>query len=89
VFINPNLSPAAATPVYEARKKRRESKLKRAQPNSLILEMAHDLPITVTGLSSSRAADAVITVAAEFVDQPPITITESTANAQSLYRHYS
>jgi len=42
-------------------------------------EVNYDFPITVTVLSSSRAADAVVTVAAEFVDlQSPIT--ESTAN---------
>jgi hypothetical protein len=87
VFINPDLSPAAATLAYEARKKRRESKLKRPQPNSCIMKTAHDgeevnLPIIVTGSSSSRAADAVITVATEFVDQPPII--ETTTNAQSL-----
>jgi len=45
-------------------------------------EVNDDRPITVTGSTSSRAADAVITVAAEFVDQLPIT--ESIANAQSL-----
>jgi len=55
---------------------------------SRMMETAHDgevnddLPITVTGSSSSRAADTVITVAAKCVDQPPITIPESTANAQ-------
>jgi len=74
VFINPDLSPAATTLAYEARKMRRESKLMRPQWNSRIMETAHDgeevnddLPITVTGSSSSRAADAVITVAADTV----------------------
>jgi len=42
VFINPDLSPAAATLAYEAWKKRRESKLKRPRPNSRIMETAHD-----------------------------------------------
>lgn len=87
VFINPDLSPAAAALAYEARKKRRDSKLKRPQPNNCIMEAAHDgeevnLPIIITGSLSSRAADAIITIATEFVDQPPII--ESTTNAQSL-----
>jgi len=45
-------------------------------------EVNDDLPIIVTGSCSSRAADAVITVAAEFIDQPPIT--ESTANVYTV-----
>jgi len=45
-------------------------------------EVNDDLPITVTRSSSLHAADAVKTVAAKFVDQPPIT--ESTSNAQSI-----
>jgi len=97
VFIKPDLSSAAVSLVYEALKKWRESKLKRPLPNIRIMETAHDgeevnndLPIIVTGSSSSLAADAVITVTAEFVDQP--AITKSTANAQllsSLSKHNS
>jgi hypothetical protein len=68
IFINPDLSPAAATLAYEARKKRREWKLKQQQPNSRVMETVHDVdvevnfPLLVTRMSSPCAADSFKTV---------------------------
>ena len=66
VFINPDLSPAAAKLAYEARKKRRE--LKQRQSNIRVMDTAHDgeeinLPIIVTRSSPTltRTADPVKT----------------------------
>jgi len=81
VFINQDLYHAATALAYEARTKRCETKLKWPQPNSCIMEhdgeeVNDDLSITVTGSSLSRAADAVIIVATEFVDHYNITLKQ-------------
>jgi hypothetical protein len=75
VYINPDLSPAAAALAYEARKKRRESKQKRTSHGSDAMRADYDdedevnLPFVVTRSSSRSAAS----VKAGITDQSLIT----------------
>jgi hypothetical protein len=85
VYINPDLSPAAAALAYEARKKRRESKLNRSNHGRNATHADEDevsLAFVVTRSSSSRSAAPV---KAGSTDKSLITArTTTTGEVQSL-----
>lgn len=91
VYINPDLSPAAAAMAYEARKKRRESKLKRTSHGRDTTRAGDDededevnLPFVVTRSSSSRSAASVKAGSTDQSLVTGLTTTTATAAVQSL-----